>query len=68
MAPSIERVTERTEAHKPEPCPHCFGGITYEPTEDTLVDEAFECHMCFGTALKVDRAKRLRIKAERRAR
>lgn len=59
-------VQDDQKVRHPEPCPHCFKGITYEPTEDTLVDEAHECHMCFGTTIKMDRAERLRIKAGRR--
>jgi hypothetical protein len=29
-----------------EQCIHCCGGWIYEPTEDTLEDEAMPCHMC----------------------
>lgn len=56
------------DAHKTETeerCPHCFGGFVFEPTEDSLVDEPHECHMCFGTTRKMDRAERLAMKAGR---
>lgn len=59
-------ISRDPEVRYPEPCPHCFGGIVYEPTEDALVDEAHECHMCFGTTIKMDRARRKAIKAGRR--
>lgn len=58
-------ISATTEVRHPEPCPHCFKGITYEPTEDTLVDEASTCHMCFGTAIRKTREERKAIKAER---
>jgi hypothetical protein len=48
-------------------CPHCTAGKVYEPTEDTLADEVHECPMCFGTANRTTKAKRLRIRAERKA-
>jgi hypothetical protein len=48
-------------------CPHCFRGTVYEPTEDTLHDEASECPMCFGTGRRTERTERLRIRAERKA-
>ena len=48
-------------------CPHCTAGKVYEPTEDTLADEVHECPMCFGTAKRTTKAKRLRIRAERKA-
>lgn len=58
------------DAHKTdvEACPHCYGGIVYESTEDALVDGPHECHMCFGTAIRMDRAERTRAKAERKVR
>lgn len=46
-------------------CVHCFGGVVYEPTEDALVDEAHECHMCMGTTRKMGREERKAIKADR---
>ena len=29
-------------------CTSCFGGFVYEPTEDSLEDEAHICWMCKG--------------------
>jgi hypothetical protein len=46
-------------------CPHCFGGWVFEPTEDTLEDEAIECPACLGAARRMYRAERLRIRAGR---
>lgn len=67
---STRSLPAEADAHKTETerCIHCFGGFVFEPTDDSLVDEAHECHICFGTTIKTDRAERLRIKAERRAR
>ncbi len=62
---SKETIHRDPEDRYPEPCPHCFGGIVYEPTEDELVDEPHEGHMCMGTARKMDRAERLSIRAGR---
>ena len=62
----IEKSIPATEGVRhPEPCPHCYGGVVYEPTEDTLVDEAHECHMCLGTAIRKTREERKAMKAER---
>jgi hypothetical protein len=48
-----------------EQCPHCFSGWVFEPTEDTLEDEAYECPMCFGTTRRMSRAERKALRAER---
>lgn len=45
-------------------CPHCFGGFVYEPTEDTLEDEAHECWMCLGTARRMSKAERIAARAD----
>jgi hypothetical protein len=46
-------------------CRHCYGGWVFEPTEDPLEDEAIECPACLGTARKMDRFERARIRYER---
>ncbi len=46
-------------------CPHCFGGVVFQPTEDTLTDEAMECPACLGTTRRMDRHERARIRNER---
>ncbi len=46
-------------------CPHCFGGFVFEPTEDPLEDEAVECPACLGTARRMGRTERARIRNER---
>jgi hypothetical protein len=46
-------------------CPHCFGGTVFEPTDDPLEDEAMECPACLGTARRMPRTERLKIKDER---
>ncbi len=67
---STRSLLAEVDGHKTnvEACPHCYGGTVYEPTEDKLVDEPHECHMCLGTAIRMDRAERTRAKAERKIR
>lgn len=48
----------------PDKCPHCANGWVYEATEDTLTDEAHECWMCLGTGRRMDRAERIRLRAD----
>ena len=48
-----------------EACPHYAGGWFFEPTEDTLHDEALKCPMCFGSGRRAENAGRLRIRAAR---
>jgi hypothetical protein len=48
-----------------EKCPHCYGGTIFEPTDDTLEDEAIECPACLGTARRMHRAERLAIRNAR---
>jgi hypothetical protein len=48
-----------------EPCIHCTNGWVFQPTEDTLHDEALECPICFGSGRRTGNAKRLRIRAVR---
>lgn len=57
--------TIRREADKVSPeCPHCAGGWIYEPTEDTLIDEAHECFMCLGTGRRMARGERISLRAD----
>ena len=57
--------TEKTTEVPAEECIHCTNGWVFEPTEDTLHDEAHECPMCFGSGQRMEKAERLRIRAER---
>lgn len=59
-SPTIRRETEKVSP----PCPHCSRGFVYEPTEDTLADEAHECWMCLGTGRRMDKAERIRARAD----
>ncbi len=51
--------------HRGVSCPHCFSGWVFEPTEDALEDEAVECPACLGTARRMGRTERARIRNER---
>ena len=48
-----------------EPCIHCTNGWVFEPTEDTLHDEALKCPMCFASGRRAENAGRMRIRAAR---
>lgn len=61
---TISKVYERHD-EKVAACPHCYAGYVFEPTEDTLEDEAIECPACLGTARKMHRSERLVIKNAR---
>lgn len=39
-------VRGETEKVSTDSCIHCSGGWVFEPTEDTLEDEAIPCWMC----------------------
>lgn len=56
---------DRTQKVAEERCPHCSRGWVYEPTEDTLEDEALACFMCLGTTRKMSREERRAIKDDR---
>jgi hypothetical protein len=60
-----ESIREDAAKVPAEACLHCAGGWVFEPTEDTLHDEALECPMCFGSGRRTENAQRLRMRAAR---
>jgi hypothetical protein len=46
---SVCREAEKVSPESSEGCIHCSNGWVYEPTEDSLTDEAYVCWMCRGT-------------------